>query len=129
MTTVGGTDGYAPEAAWTGSSGGFSNYYPTAYYQTSQVANYLSRFASAIPSPSLFNSSGRGFPDVACQSTNFAIVINGAVSTIGGTSAASPSFAGMVALLNAARFDAGKNSLGFLNPLFYKNPQVRSTAG
>ena len=38
---------------------------------------------------------------------------------IGGTSAASPTFAGIVALLNDARIAAGKPPLGFLNPLIY----------
>ena len=38
---------------------------------------------------------------------------------IGGTSASSPTFAGIVALLNDARIAAGKPPLGFLNPLIY----------
>jgi tripeptidyl-peptidase-1 len=37
----------------------------------------------------------------------------------GGTSAAAPAFAGIVALLNDARLATGKTSLGFLNPLIY----------
>lgn len=37
----------------------------------------------------------------------------------GGTSAASPVFAGIVGLLNDARLRAGKSTLGFLNPLMY----------
>ena len=41
------------------------------------------------------------------------------VVLIGGTSAASPTFAGIVALLNDARIAAGKPPLGFLNPLIY----------
>ncbi len=39
---------------------------------------------------------------------------------IGGTSASAPAFAGLVALLNDARFKANLPSLGFLNPLLYK---------
>lgn len=38
---------------------------------------------------------------------------------IGGTSAAAPAFAGLIALLNDARLAARKCSLGFLNPLIY----------
>lgn len=38
---------------------------------------------------------------------------------IGGTSAASPTFTGIVSLLNDARIAAGKPPLGFLNPLIY----------
>ena len=37
----------------------------------------------------------------------------------GGTSAASPTFAGIIGLLNDARLRAGKPPLGFLNPFFY----------
>lgn len=38
---------------------------------------------------------------------------------VAGTSCSAPSFAGMIALLNDARFAAGKSSLGWLNPLLY----------
>jgi tripeptidyl-peptidase I len=38
---------------------------------------------------------------------------------ITGTSAATPAFAGMVSLLNDALIAAGKNPLGFLNPMLY----------
>jgi tripeptidyl-peptidase-1 len=51
-------------------------------------------------------------------------LFSGSVGTIGGTSASSPSLAGLIALLNDQRFTAGKSSLGFLNPLFYQNPSV-----
>jgi tripeptidyl-peptidase I len=36
-----------------------------------------------------------------------------------GTSAAAPTFSGIVSLLNDARLRAGKPQLGFLNPFFY----------
>ena len=36
-----------------------------------------------------------------------------------GTSAASPAFAGIVALLNDARLKQHKSPLGFINPLIY----------
>lgn len=114
VTTVGGTDGYSPEAAWSGSSGGFSNYYPAASYQKADIATYFSVAASTLPTGGVYNTTGRGFPDVAFQATNFAIVQGGQVGTVGGTSAASPSFAGLVALLNDARLAEGKSTLGFL---------------
>jgi subtilase family serine protease len=38
---------------------------------------------------------------------------------IGGTSLSSPLFAGVLALVDQARFDAGKGSLGFVNPSLY----------
>jgi tripeptidyl-peptidase I len=40
--------------------------------------------------------------------------------TVDGTSASGPIMAGVVSLLNEARLNAGKSSLGLLNPMFYK---------
>ena len=45
------------------------------------------------------------------------------VAYVSGTSCASPTFAGVVSLLNDLRISAGKSTLGFLNPLVY---QVRA---
>ena len=39
---------------------------------------------------------------------------------MGGTSAACPAIAGLVALINSQRLGKGKPALGFLNPLLYK---------
>jgi subtilase family serine protease len=39
----------------------------------------------------------------------------------GGTSAATPQTAGLVALANAARQDAGKGPIGFLDPILYQD--------
>lgn len=46
-------------------------------------------------------------------------VINGTAQPNGGTSAASPVFASIVALLNDARFRASKPAMGFINPWLY----------
>lgn len=45
--------------------------------------------------------------------------IGGNETLIGGTSASSPTFAGIVGLLNDARATNGLPTLGFLNPLLY----------
>ena len=42
------------------------------------------------------------------------------MSPSGGTSAASPVWAGIIGLLNDARFKAGLPAIGFLNPWVYK---------
>ena len=47
--------------------------------------------------------------------------MNGHVEAVGGTSASTPAFAGMVALLNEARMQHGKAPMGFLNPFLYQN--------
>jgi tripeptidyl-peptidase-1 len=53
--------------------------------------------------------------------TSYLTVINGTAEPNGGTSAASPVVASIIALLNDARFRAGKPSMGFINPWLYKH--------
>lgn len=42
---------------------------------------------------------------------------------VAGTSAATPTVAGMIGLANDARLTAGKPTLGFLNPWIYQNTE------
>ncbi|KAE8355424.1 peptidase S8/S53 domain-containing protein [Aspergillus coremiiformis] len=126
LTSVGGTQSYAPEVAWDGSSGGFSNYFSRPSYQESAITKYLDHHV--IPETKAYyaqytNFTGRGFPDVAAHSLSpyYQVIDQGERVGSGGTSAASPVFAGIVGLLNDARLRAGKPSLGFLNPLLYSH--------
>jgi tripeptidyl-peptidase I len=50
---------------------------------------------------------------------NFSVFYQTQGLLFGGTSAATPTFAGFVSLLNDARLRAGSGPLGFLNPLLY----------
>ncbi|PYH45974.1 S53 family peptidase [Aspergillus saccharolyticus JOP 1030-1] len=124
VTAVGGTQSYGPEIAWTGSSGGFSNYFEQAWYQHDAVENYLSHHITKETKKyysQYANFSGRAFPDVSTHSYDPPYVVleyNQTVGT-GGTSAAAPVFAALVGLLNDARLRAGKPALGYLNPLLY----------
>ena len=76
----------------------------------------------------------RGIPDLACNAA-----VNGGVITlfgfegiytgyppgyyiVGGTSAATPEIAGMVALANQLRSQNGKPPIGYLNPVLYNLP-------
>lgn len=71
ITAVGGTQSYGPEIAWTGSSGGFSNYFPRAWYQELAVEDYLNNHISEATKEyyrPYTNFHGRGFPDVAAHS-------------------------------------------------------------
>lgn len=52
-------------------------------------------------------------------SSSYAVYVNNAAGFSGGTSAAAPVFASVIALLNDARFRAGMPPLGFLNPWLY----------
>ncbi|KIP08325.1 hypothetical protein PHLGIDRAFT_127064 [Phlebiopsis gigantea 11061_1 CR5-6] len=117
VTAVGGTI-HVPERAVDFSGGGFSNYFPRPSYQDIAVPRFLKKLAPGTYA-GLFNPAGRGIPDVAAQADNFRIFFDGRPALIGGTSAAAPTFAGFVSLLNDARIQAGKSPLGFLNPLIY----------
>ncbi|TGO87899.1 hypothetical protein BPOR_0196g00010 [Botrytis porri] len=124
ITSVGGTQAVAPEVAWDDGSGGFSNYFPTPWYQVAAVDEYLSKHISPSTKEyykSYTNFSGRGFPDISAHSAKpaYEVVYDGELSPSGGTSAAAPVVAGILGLLNDARFKAGKPALGFVNPLLY----------
>ena len=107
-----------PEVAAFWSAGGFSNYFSAPAYQTAAIATFMGRLGDT--NAGLFNSSGRGFPDIAAQAQSFQIIRAGKTVSVSGTSAASPTFGSLVALLNDAIFNDGGKALGFLNPFLYK---------
>ncbi|KZT41769.1 family S53 protease [Sistotremastrum suecicum HHB10207 ss-3] len=119
MTSVGATQGTSPETAASFSSGGFSNFFAQPSYQSAQVKSYLTALGST--NAGKFNTSGRGFPDVAAQGVNFQIVDGGQTGGVDGTSCASPTFAAIISLVNDRLIAAGKPVLGFLNPFLYSS--------
>ncbi|CAK7231434.1 hypothetical protein SCUCBS95973_007915 [Sporothrix curviconia] len=119
VTSVGGTFQTGPELAVSFSSGGFSSLHARPAYQDAAVSTYLKSLGSTYAP--YFNASNRGIPDVAAQSNNFVIYDKGRPARLSGTSASAPVFAGVVALLNAARRSKGQAPLGFLNPWLYNN--------
>ncbi|KAJ4391501.1 hypothetical protein N0V93_005119 [Gnomoniopsis smithogilvyi] len=119
VTAVGGTRGIAPETAVAFSSGGFSNVWPRPAYQDAAVPAYAQQMANNFTG--LFNASGRGFPDVATQSVGYRIIQSGRDVGVQGTSAAAPTFNGVIALLNSARIASNQSTMGFLNPWLYSN--------
>jgi tripeptidyl-peptidase-1 len=125
VTTVGGTTGNSPEAAWTDSGSGFSEVFGQPSYQAAAVSNWLATDTTHTAVNSNFNHSGRAYPDVSAQSTNFVIVVSGSAELVDGTSCATPTFSSVIQLLNSDRLSLGKAPLGFLNPWLYSN----ATAG
>jgi tripeptidyl-peptidase-1 len=98
--------------------GGFSTIFDRPSYQESQVADYLAT-ATKLPPKSMFSYKNRAYPDVATMGHNYPIVIGGQTYHGSGTSASSPLFAAMITLANDARLNAGKKTLGWLNPVLY----------
>ena len=117
VTSVGGTAGVGPEEAVSFSSGGFSDTWTQPSWQSDAVAQYLDAIGDQWKD--LYNSAGRAFPDVAAQGSQYHVIDHGENMLVDGTSASAPTFAGVVSLLNAARLEAGKSPLGFLNPWIY----------
>ncbi|KAF3089308.1 hypothetical protein TWF569_003174 [Orbilia oligospora] len=141
LTSVGGT--YIPrgktvwdaELAWNtylpwsginaSSGGGFSEIFPVPAYQQAAVSSYLA--SNTFPyNASQWNQtfSGRGFPDVAANAWNYTVGIENVLDLIGGTSASTPTFASIVALVNQDRLYRKKSPVGFLNPALYAHPEI-----
>ncbi|KAF9344962.1 hypothetical protein BGX26_003701 [Mortierella sp. AD094] len=120
VTSVGATVGVNPEVAVSrfGSGGGFSNYFPRPSYQATAVDSYLAKLPRGLYN-GFYNPAGRAFPDVAAQGNYYPIWNGGSPLVIGGTSAATPTFAAVITLLNGQRLSQGKKPLGFLNPWLY----------
>ncbi len=118
VTGVGGTtlvlnstNGVTSETVWNenggATGGGVSIYFPRPAWQTGTGVN---------------TGDMRQVPDVAASADpdyGAIIVLQGSQQTVGGTSWASPSWAGLCALINQARAGAGDSSIGILGPHIY----------
>ncbi|KIW04564.1 uncharacterized protein PV09_04315 [Verruconis gallopava] len=127
VTTVGATYKFDPEvAAYDGrfktpfaSGGGFSDLFPAPEYQKEAVSKYLKENNNFPQYAGLFNPAGRAYPDVAAQGVNYSVVYNSSVIPVDGTSASTPGFSSVIALVNDALLAAGRPTMGFLNPWLY----------
>ena len=96
--------------------GGVSDFFPRPSYQDS--AN--------VPPPTT-QAGGRGVPDVAANAdpvTGYQVIVDGSTTTIGGTSAVAPLYAGLFARINQALVQNGKSRVGFVNAALYQNPSA-----
>lgn len=117
VTAVGATQHVFPEIGVDYSGGGFSNYFARPKYQDDAVKAYLAKHGQEWAP--YFNASGRAFPDVAAQGTNFTIIYWGVDKYEAGTSCSTPTFATVISLINSERINSGLKPLGFLNPWLY----------
>ncbi|KAK4497871.1 hypothetical protein PRZ48_010526 [Zasmidium cellare] len=115
VTSVGATAGFGGTASF--SSGGLSNYFARPSWQMQNVTEYIKELNGKHKG--LYNASGRGIPDVSLLGDDYLSLTGGLPSTHDGTSASTPVFAAMVALINDIRLRNKKPALGLLNPLLY----------
>jgi len=129
ITQVGGTtlstgsgSGYVSETVWNwgggvGSSGGISPYYGLPTYQQGLATG-----------ANQGSSTRRNVPDVALVADGIYVFSGGAGSTVGGTSAAAPLWAGFMALVNQQATLSGVPVIGFANPVLYSLARSASYA-
>lgn len=108
------------------SGGGFSNVFAQPQYQKAAVARYYASYNPPYTAAQYNNSrTVRGFPDVAANGAKYVVALDGTYKYhLYGTSASSPTFGAVITLLNEFRLNAGKGSIGFINPALYANPSM-----
>ncbi len=110
-TTLTYSNGKYTQTAWgsvingkeEGSGGGFSHYFKRPYYQD----------------PYDYSGNYYGVPEVSLDAnpnTGVLVVVSGETYKLGGTSIATPMWAGIIAIMD----NYFHRSLGFINPLFYQ---------
>jgi len=129
VTAVGGTSlfvnitsGYLSDLNSTGTYGYENAWSVSPLYGTSEVAS-TGGYSTLIPKPwyqlGIVTGTYRAVPDVAADAnpyTGFVELVDGSLEVIGGTSLASPLWAGVTADIDGYL----NTSLGLLNPLLYK---------
>ena len=127
ITVVGGTtltttnSAWASETVWNwdieygalydgiGSSGGISTTYAIPSWQT-----------NIIMTANRGSTTFRNLPDVALTADNVYVIYGGGITgAFGGTSCATPLWAGFMALVNQQAVANGKPTIGFINPVVY----------
>ncbi|KAH9007873.1 subtilisin-like protein [Lactarius hengduanensis] len=119
LTTVGGTKDYGPEVAAPLSGGGFSDHFSRPVYQDVAVSAFLEHQGTQYAG--LYNPEGRGIPDIAAQALKLTTFVRNIGISVGGTSCATPTVAGIISLLNDYLITNGRPPLGFLNVRLYSD--------
>lgn len=101
--------------------GGFAPDQAVPLYQQVAVGLYAAQHTDPVYG---HVQNNRGFPDIAAQGQMWPLVVNGTIYPVGGTSLSSPMVAGILALVNSQLVQAGGNTLGSVNPIFYAHPEI-----
>jgi hypothetical protein len=118
---------YDHEDAWTKSGGGvLSSFDWNGVIYPVDIPPYQMAIMETTASINGGSTQYRNYPDVAMAATGVAFV-QGRWGSIGGTSCATPLFAGIIALANEySQNNKGPGKQGFLNPVLY---EIGLTAG
>lgn len=131
--TLNSDNSYQSETVWNGrffggaGGGGISQFWKRPSWQTGPGVNnpQYSNSMRETPDVSLDADPATGYPvyctaGSSCSGGGIGGGTSGGWLTVGGTSAAAPMWAAMVALANEQAARVGKDPLGFLNPALYK---------
>jgi subtilase family serine protease len=112
LTTTGPGGSWSAETGWPQSSGGYINGTPIPSWQ---------ELKGVINSSNKGSTTLRNSPDVAAEANfdNPTVVNGNFVTGFGGTSFATPRWAGFLALVNQQSVANGKGTVGFINPALY----------
>ena len=150
VTAVGGTEfdegsGTYWDTANSASSGSALSWIPEKVWNDSEERNDLAATGGGVSvlfekpfwqtGPGVPDNNARNVPDVSFSSSpdhdGYLVYTSGSLYVFGGTSVASPVFAGMVALLNqyvAAQTPPGPAGQGNINPMLYRLAQAHPEA-
>jgi tripeptidyl-peptidase-1 len=115
------------------SGGGFSNVFGVQSYQRDAVSAYFDQVESSLGfdgyhsyvangdfsnvTGGVYHHGGRAYPDVGAVGDRQVVYSNGSWWLMGGTSLSSPVWGAVLTLVNEARIEAGKSSVGFIHPV------------
>jgi tripeptidyl-peptidase-1 len=115
------------------SGGGFSNVFGVQSYQRDAVSAYFDQVESSLGfdgyhhyvangdfsnvTGGVYHHGGRAYPDVGAVGDRQVVYSNGSWWLVGGTSLSSPVWGAVLTLVNEARIEAGKSTVGFIHPV------------
>lgn len=105
------------------SGGGFSNVFGLPTYQAEAVKSWFSTGNTPYGADRFNNSqTSRAYPDISANGAKYVVAVDSAFAIMSGTSASTPVAGAIFTLINEERINAGKSSIGFINPVLYANP-------
>lgn len=89
------------------------------------MKNYYAKYPPPYGADRYNNSQAvRGLPDISANGANYVVAVDGQFALVYGTSASSPTLGSILTLINEERLNAGKSSIGFINPVIYSHPNI-----